>query len=393
MNKRVHHPLTRRRVLKALPAGAAMLHAAAQGQEAKLKVIGRVLIGTSGRGSKGIYSAYLGPDGVLSTPALVARAENPSFLAAPQMYGGDGFVFAVTQPEERNSSASSFVHEPMQDTPGETLPHVSDASSTSPGGCHVSATKDGRCVFVANYGGGSLASFRADAQGRLTLATLRAYPPDGHGPEKDRQMGSHVHSVQPAPGEGFVLASDLGLDRIHILRLDRATAKLTPHGEFLARPGSGPRHMVAHSNGKWIYSINELNSTIDLLDWDAAAGTLKLRTIVGTLPHFVDPVGKRACELVFLPGEQFLYAANRVYEDFAVFAVNPQTGVPTNVQHLANTGKESRHIAVDPLGQYFLSADQFSDDVTVYAIDAATGRLGAKTSSVRVGGPSCLVFG
>ena len=118
-----------------------------------------------------------------------------------------------------------------------------------------------------------------------------------------------------------------------------------------------------------------------------------MRSIFNTLPHFVDPVGKRACEVVFSPSEKFLYASNRVYEDFAVFSVDPQTGMLTNVQHLANTGKESRHIAVDPSGRYFLSADQFSDDITVYPIDPETGKLGTSTSSVKIGGPSCLVFG
>ncbi len=391
MKHRTSHPLTRRRLLRNLPAGALMLHAVARGQQDKRRPgTTRVLIGTSGRGSEGIYAAYL-VDGALQPPMLVAPLPNPSFLALPQ--ANPSFVFAVTQPESTASAASSFQHRPVQDTHGDTLPHVSDASSTGLGGCHISTTRNGSCVFVANYGGGSLASFRADAQGKLSLATLIAYPGDSHGPQKDRQDKSYVHSIQPAPGEQFVIASNLGLDRIHILRLDRATATLTKHGEFLTRPGSGPRHMVFHSNGRWVYSINELNSSIDLLDWDATAGTLKLRNIVSTLPHYVDAVGKRACEMVFSPDEKFLYASNRVHEDFAAFRVDPQTGLLGTVQHLPNSGKESRHIAIDPSGRYFLTANQFSDDVTVYAIDPVTGKLGASTGSIKLGGPSCLVFG
>ncbi len=391
MYKRVRTSLSRRHLLQALPAGALLLHAAARGQQAGLSDGAvRVLIGTSGRGSKGIYGASFA-DGRLSEPALVAATENPSFLALPS--AASPLLFAVTQAEDRASNASSFRHPPPQDAPGETFAAISNASSTSPGGCHCSTTSDGSCVFVANYGGGSLASFRADAQGRLSLATLVAYPADGHGPDKERQTSSRVHSVQPAPGERFVLASDLGLDCIHILQLERTTATLTAHGKFMARPGAGPRHLVAHSNGRWIYSINELNSSIDLLDWDGEKGTLTLRNIVGTLPHHVDTVGKRACELVFGRGEAFLYASNRIHEEFAVFSVNPQTGLLTNVQHWPNTGKESRHLAIDPSGRFLLSANQFSDEVTVYPIDAASGKLGASTSSVKIGGPSCLVFG
>ncbi len=391
MKKPLHHPLTRRRLLRNLPAGAMMLHAAAHAQQAKRPAgTVRLLIGTSGRGSKGIYGAYF-LDGKLQPPTLLAEAANPSFLCLPQ--AERSLLFAVTEAEGQDSHASSYRCSSMQDTSDQTFAHVDDASSGNTGGCHISSTKDGTCVFVASYGGGSVASFQADAQGKLTLATLIAYPADGHGPDAERQTKSYVHSVQAAPGGQFVLASDLGLDRIHILRLDPGTAKLMPHGEFLTRPGAGPRHMVAHSNNRWIYSINELNSSIDLLDWDSAKGTLTLRTIVNTLPHHIDPVGKRACEVVFGRGEKFLYASNRVYEDFAVFAVNPQTGTLSNVQHLANRGKESRHIAIDPSGRYFLTANQFSDDITVFPIDPDTGKLGASTGSVNIGGPSCLVFG
>ncbi len=396
MTKRTHDRPSRRVLLKSLPAGALLLHAVARGQQAK-RAPGsvRLLIGTSGHGSKGVYAAYFS-NGQLSPPTLAAEAANPSFLALPDTSRGQAApaLFAVTQPESENSHASSFAHPAsMSDLRGERFTRIGDASSTSTGGCHVSCTRDGSCVFVANYGGGSVASFHADAQGNLTLASLLKFPAADHGPDKDRQTQSYAHSARPSPDEGYVLVNDLGLDRIHILKLDRATATLTPHGEFKARPASGPRHLVYHSNGQWIYSINELNSSIDQLTWDSAAGTLTLRNVVGTLPHFIDWVGKRACEMAFSPGEKFLYASNRVYEDFVVFAVNPQTGVLSAVQHLPNPGKESRHIAVDPTGQWLLSANQFSDDITVYPIDTQTGKLGASTCTVTLGAPSCLLFG
>lgn len=388
------HHLTRRRLLGSLPAGALALHAVSQGLQAKrLPGTVRLLIGTSGRGSKGIYTAYFA-DGRLTEPTLAAVTPSPSFLALPQNGSQTPSVlFAVTQPEDRDSSASSFVHPPMSDRPGQQFASISNSSSTSPGGCHVSCTMDGTCVFVANYGGGSVGSFHADAQGNLSLATILKFPGTNHGPDPDRQKQSYAHSAVPSPDEGYVLVNDLGLDCIHVLKLDRATATLKPHSEFKARPGSGPRHIVRHSNGRWIYSINELNSTIDQLDWNSSTGVLTLRNIVGTLPHQVDPVGKRACEMVFSPDEKFLYAANRVYEDFAVFAVNPETGVLSNIQHLSNTGQEARHITIDPSGRWFLSADQFSGDIAVYPIDPATGKLSPAASSVKLGAPTCLLFG
>ena len=350
----------------------------------------RLLIGTGGRGSKGVYIAYLS-NGQLSEPTLAVEAANPTFLAIPsQAYPA---FFAITQPENLTSHASSFTHPPMSDRPGEQLEHISDAPSERVGGCHVGVTSDGRAVFVANYRGASVASFYADDAGHLTLASHIDFPPDGHGPNPDRQQQSYVHSALSSPDGSYVLVNDLGLDRIHIFRLDRATAKMTPHGEWKAAPGSGPRHLAIHPNGRWIYCIHELNSTVALLQWDAAKGTLTtIGTPISTLPNDVDVSKSRACELAFSRDLKFLYSSTRVNEYFTTYSIDGQTGALALIQHLPNPGKESRHIAVSPDGEYFLSANQFSDDVSIFPIDTATGKLGERTGMVKLGGPSCLLF-
>ncbi len=384
--------MKRRNFLTALPVSTLMLHSALQAQQPKAKRAGgtaRLLIGTSGHGSRGIYACYF-QQGTLSKPALIAEATNPAFLAIPGP--ASPFLFAVTQPEELDSHASSFAHLPMTDTGNESFAMRGDASSGSPGGCHVSVTRDGRCVFVANYGGGSVASFSATPDGKLALASLIKFPATGHGPNPERQKQSYAHSAVPSPDQGYLLVNDLGLDCIHIFRIDHGTAKLTAHGEWKAAPGSGPRHIVRHGNGKWIYSINELTNMIDQLAWDAAAGTLTTLSHASTLPPGTDPANKRACEMALSHDNRFLYAANRIYEDFAVFSVDPASGNLTAIQHLANPGKEARHITIDPTGHYLVSADQFSNDVSVFPIDPATGKLSPRTGTVSLDAPSCVLF-
>ena len=350
----------------------------------------RVLIGTSGRGSKGVYAAYFA-NGHLSEPTLAVEAANPSFLAIPsQAYPT---FFAVTQPENLTSHASSFTHETMSDRGGEQFQHISDAPSERVGGCHVGVTGDGHAVFVANYGGASVASFHADSKGALTLASHIDFPPDGHGPNPDRQKQSYIHSALGSPDGNYALVNDLGLDRIHIFQLDRTTAKLTPHGEWKAAPGSGPRHLAIHPNGHWIYCIHELNSTVALLQWDSTKGTLTtVGTPVATLPGDLDVSKSRACELAFSRDLKFLYASTRVNEYFTTYSIDQQTGALALIQHLPNPSKESRHIAVSPDGRYLLSANQFSDDVSIHPIDAASGKLGERTGMIHLGGPSCLLF-
>ena len=349
----------------------------------------RLLIGTSnpspdGGEGKGIYVAgFL--DGALSEPVLAAEGSSPGFLAmAP-----NGLLFAEESPVSGNGQVATY-----RTGTGIAIRPLQTADAGGPGTCHLCITPDGQCAMVANYDGGSVASFRTTADGALQQASFIQFPPDEHGPVASRQEKSHCHCVTVAPGGKFLLVNDLGLDRIHIFRLDHATARLLPHTptHWASAPGAGPRHIVCHPNGNWIYCINEVNCTVNQLLWHATEGTLTTLNTIGTLPEGDTAHEPRASELVFSKDLRFLYGSNRVSDTFVVYALDPHTGAPTLVHHCDNPGSESRHIAIDPTGQWFLSANQFSGDVSVFPIDMATGKLGARSSSIPVDGASCLLF-
>jgi 6-phosphogluconolactonase len=356
----------------------------------------RLFIGTSsqteftGHG-EGIFVASF-HDGRLGAPRLVAKATSPSFLAVPQ---AGRPLYAVLGGDDGASRAAGYAVSPSGEVATSTLTSIDAASSGGGGGCHISVSPDGRCVFVANYGGGSVASFLADPAGKLTQASVIRFPSTEHGPIADRQESSHVHSALVSPDGDFVLVNDLGLDRIHVFGLDRATAKLTPHkpDHWASEPGSGPRHLVFHPNGRWIYCICELNSTVVQLQWNATHGVLTTKSVAKTLPAGVDAAKARGCEMVFSRDMRFLYASNRrASESFAVFAVDASSGALTRIQDKPNPGLEARHIAVDASGKWFLVANQFSGDVTAFALDTRSGHIGEPVSKIEVSGASCLLF-
>ena len=88
----------------------------------------------------------------------------------------------------------------------------------------------------------------------------------------------------------FALACDLGLDKVLIYKLDSGNAKLTPNDPAFAplAPGSGPRHIAFHPNGKFAYVISEMLCTMTAFSWDAKRGELKQIQTLSTLP---DPEG------------------------------------------------------------------------------------------------------
>jgi len=55
-------------------------------------------------------------------------------------------------------------------------------------------------------------------------------------------------------------------------------------GEYKARPGAGCRTLHFHPNGLTAYCVNELDSTVDVLHWSRADGSLTLVTRIDLLP-------------------------------------------------------------------------------------------------------------
>ena len=125
------------------------------------------------------------------------------------------------------------------DRAGARLTKINEVASIGGGTCHVAFDHTGRSAFAANYGGGSAASFSVGANGRLSPA-VSFFQYSGHGPDAKRQKAPHAHRVTVSPDNRFLLVNDLGLDAIHIYRLDAATAKLTPNEPSAWRSAPGP---------------------------------------------------------------------------------------------------------------------------------------------------------
>ncbi len=198
----------------------------------------------------------------------------------------------------------------------EKLTKINEVSAGGPGTCHVSVDHTGKCAFVANYGGGSAASFSVDEAGKLSEA-VSFFQYEGHGP-KPQQTGPRGHRVTVSPDNRYLFVNDLGLDEIHVYHLDSATAKLTAQDPpaWKAVPGSGPRALRFHPNGRWVYCLNEVGSSVNVLDWDAKKGVLTTAQLISTVPEG-HTAPSAPSEIVIDKTGRFVYAANR-FDNFLV---------------------------------------------------------------------------
>lgn len=339
--------------------------------------------------SKGIYTyKWNEHTGELSHQQLAAAIEMPTFLAlAP-----DGkHLYAANEAEDfegkKSGGVSAFaVH-------GAKLTLLNSVLAGGTGTCYVSTDHAGRSVFCANYNSGSASSFHVEDKGGLSEAVSN-FQYQGHGPVASRQEGPHAHRVTISPENNFVLVNDLGMDCIHIYRLDAATAKLTPNdpAQWRSAPGTGPRALRFHPNGKWAYCVDELDSSVQVLQWHPRTGILEVVQKVGLIPADYHGPTSTGCDIVITRGGDFAYAANRGYDCLVSFRVDPDTGRLTFLARTSSGGKVPRDLTLAPSENYLLAANQESDNIAVFPRDAKTGLLAEAGKSYPLSRPQCLVF-
>jgi 6-phosphogluconolactonase len=349
-----------------------------------------LLVGTQTSGtSKGVYSyTFDSAMGELGARALAAEADNPTFLAlAPN----GRTVLVANELDTYEGKSSGAVSSYTLDRTNARLTKVNEVASQGGGTCHVAFDHTGRSAFAANYGGGSAASFSVGEDGRLSAA-VSFFQFSGQGPDKERQKAPHAHRVTVSPDNRFLLVNDLGLDAIHIYRLDAGTAKLTLNDPpaWRSAPGAGPRALQFHPNGRFACCVTEMTSSVVVLRWDARPGVLEtVQEVVMRPPEFR---GVTAGDDIVIDREaRFAYATDRFDDIIATFAISPESGRLTLLNRTSCGGKMPRHLTLDPSGRWLLVANQASDNIAVLGRDARTGQLTAG-KSFSLSKPQCLVF-
>jgi 6-phosphogluconolactonase len=352
----------------------------------------RLYIGTytTQAGDDGIFACDFDPaSGALATVGAVGGVMNPAFLA---LSADRRLLYAVSETGDFEGTPGGAVAAFAID--GATgLPRLLNAQPTHGAHpCHLTLTADGRYVVTANYSGGSITVFPIDLDGTLGAHTaLVAH--SGSGPNAQRQEKAHAHCAMRDPYSGDIFVADLGVDRIFRYQVNAQGALLAVGTPLETAPGAGPRHLTFSADGRALYVINELDSTIGVYvrpTPDAPFGTAPVQA-VSTLPP--DFSGESTCaELELSPDGRFLYGSNRGHDSLAIFAVDPASGQLSPAGHASTLGQTPRNFAITPDGGHVLAANQNSDSIVVFRRDAATGALTPTGQTLNIPRPVCVLF-
>ncbi len=318
-------------------------------------------------------------NGGISSPFFMALSPDHQFLYAidAEKFGG---------PE--NGEVAAFA---IEDDKGK-LRSLNRQSSRGTASCYLDIDSSGKTVLVANYSSGNVASLPVKADGSLGEPAA-FFQHEGASVNPKRQKGPNAHSIIVSPDNQFAYAADLGIDQILCYRLEAAEGKIAKNAEqpsTALAPGSGPRHLRFHPNGKHLYVINEMLNTVTLFDYAADSGKLTEKQTIATLPADFDGTSHTADLKVTADGK-FLYGSNRGHDSIAAYRI-ADDGQLSLIEIVPSLGKGPQNIAVTADGKWLLCANMPGNNVVVFAIDSASGSLKPVGTPIESKMPACIIL-
>ncbi len=276
--------------------------------------------------------------------------------------------------------------------PDRKLKFLNSESSEGAGPCHVSVHPTGKMAFVSNYGGGSFSAYNVGTDGKLSPAVYKEQY-TGTGPNAKRQEKAHAHFATAGPDGKYVYVTDLGSDKVMNYSVDVNAGKLVPNKEqpfFSGKAGAGPRHLIIHPSGKRLFLLNELDATVTACSVDKK-GVIKAIKTYPTIPADYSGPSNTSAAIHLHPNGKFVYVSNRGHNSITAFRILGN-GELEMVDQQTKSIATPRDFNIDPTGKYLIVANQSSDNLAVYDVDAETGKFTFKHESIAVKSPICVVF-
>ena len=187
--------------------------------------------------------------------------------------------------------------------------------------------------------------------------------------------GTQAHSIVIAPDNRHVFVPNKGSNTISQFVLG-ADGQLAPNTPPNVGAGGGPRHLTFHPSRPLAYVVGELASTVSAHDYDAAQGLLAEIETESTLPAGASGASSGR-DIHVEPGGRFLYVSNRdgAASTLAIFAIDANSGSLNLLGHESTRGNTPRNFGIHPDGDVLLVANQDSNSVAAFRLDAGSGAL------------------
>ncbi len=337
------------------------------------------------RNKQGIYVyRFDTATGAMEYVSSTRQIPNPSYVT---LSPNGKHLYACTETlTPKGGAVSSFSF----DSRSGKLTYLGSQKSWGENPVYVTVDKNEKWLINANYTEGGIAVYPLDSNGIIGEARQKMSFFEGSvNPRK--QERAHVHCAVFTPAQDYILFPDLGADKIRYYSFDPLkTEPLSATSDSFMRtiPGSGPRHLTFHPNGKYAYCNEELSGYVSAYNYKN--GTLDSFQRIATHEVEHDKDYSNA-DIHVAPDGRFLYASNRgTQNNIAIFSISAYNGGLRLLGYQSVSGNHPRNFTIDPTGNFLIVANQVSGNVVVFRRDVKTGMLTKTKHHVRILNPSCV---
>lgn len=231
-------------------------------------------------------------------------------------------------------------------------------------GCHLCVT-DEEQIYVANYLSGNVVHLPK------TVVTHTGEC----GPNEKRQDMPHTHFVGQTPDKKFILATDLGQDTITVY-----DKELNEVSKTYVPAGSGARHLAFSEDGKTLFCVNELASSVSAFAYED--GRLEILDTANILPDGF--TGSNTAAAIRVQGK-FIYASNRGHNTIACLTFQDGKLRLLSLTPCGGCGPRDFNLFDDIL----VCTNEDSDNVTFFKVTGE--KLSKLDTELTLKGPLCVI--
>ncbi len=220
-------------------------------------------------------------------------------------------------------------------------------------------TPSGHYAFVGNKFSSTVSVYLIGVDGALAQITGSPFAAKG------------VFSMAINPAGTLLYATNYGPDTVTGLGV--ASGVLTPVAQAPVAVGTNPTSVAIDPGGKFLYVGNLNSNNVSAFTVNSATGAL---TAVSGSPFGLPGAG---VWIGIAPVANHLYVTGT---GVSGFSLDPGTGVLTPIAgspFFDPVGGNPTGIGIDPAGKYAYVANNITDNISVFAINSATGALTVST--------------
>ena len=276
--------------------------------------------------------------------------------------------------------------------PDGNLEFLNEASINGMRGCYLNMDQKDNYLLTAGYHDGKVTILKLNKDGSIGEITDERYH-KGLGTAAGRNHVPHVQCIKVSKDNKYLLAADLGMDRVNVYSLNIESGKIKEVDVIHCDQESSPRHMQFSQDGKFLYVCLEQKCGIDVYEYTDNDGDPEFNKIQSlSNSDEADSIGVASSALTFSEDYNYLVSSTAGENNVIIYKADKRTGLLTKKIQLPIAGEYPKDAALFPDNKHLVSLNHESDSLTFFTVDIEAGTLVMNGPEIPVNRPNCIVF-